>query len=322
MLFETFWEEKRQFEENLHKKQVPPPPMANSPAFNQSILFKNIEDRNSMSEAELKYFIHNNFTVIMNNVFAPEVSPKYLQAFQEPRFLDAFIDVVSQLKYFDSDIGVRINLIVYDYIVTYSDSNPAVLDRMKKLATIVNYSKSILLKKYNLPMFLDIYLLVSRYSTFDLNICVRRVNLMLIRNQKLASMLNIDPDSETSSESIDFLARLLVDLFSLDTWNLVLSYFMLDVLPAYDERNPVTQWVTPDVEAMDSAISLAILKVLDTMIASSAALKNVIATYAEGYRMMNWKKPVRFSFQSISEDYPRLKSVLKYLEDEEKLIVP
>ena len=321
-MFEQFWNEKREFEERLAKQASPPPPMANSPAFNQSILFKNINDRNSMSEAELRYFIHNNFAVIMNNVFAPEVSPKYLAAFQEPRFLDAFIEVVSHVKYFDGDVGVRINLIIYDYIVAYSDSKPEILDKMKQLATIVNYSKSIILKKYNLPMFLDIYLLVARYSTFDLNICVRRVNLMLIRNQRLAGMLNIDPDTETSAESIDFLARLLVDLFAIDTWNLVLSYFMLDVLPTYDEHNPSTQWVTPDVEAMDSAISLAILKILDTMIPSSNALKTIIATYAEGYRMMNWKKPTRFSFQSISEDYPRLKSVIKYLEDEERLIVP
>lgn len=322
MVFEQYWNDKQAYEENQANNMVAPPPMANSPAFNQSILFKNIDDRNSMSEAELKYFIHNNFAVIMNNVFSPEVSGKYLAAFQEARFLDAFIEVVSHLKYFDGDIGVKINLIIYDYIIAYSDSKPEILDKMKQLATIVNYSKSILLKKYNLPMFLDIYLLVARYSTFDLNVCVRRVNLMLIKNQRLANMLNIDPDTETSSESIDFLARLLVDLFALDTWNLVLSYFMLDVLPIYDERNPATQWVTPDVEAMDSAISLAILRVLDTMIPSSNALTTVIATYAEGYRMMNWKKPVRFSFQTISEEYPRLKNVIKYLEDEERLVVP
>ena len=218
MAFEKFWEEKQSYDTNkaLTTKMVLPDP-SNSPLFNHAILFKTIEDRDSMTDTELRYFIHHNFQAIMNNTFDKNVSGQYINAFRDIRFLDAFNDVLRQVQYFDPDITVRINLIIYHYLSLSSyERKQNIADRMMTAASIVNANKLIALKKYHMPSNLENCLLIARYSDFNLNICVRRVNLILNTNQQLFEMLDNDGLSEASTESVTFLAKLLVDLFPLD----------------------------------------------------------------------------------------------------------
>lgn len=323
MVFEKYWNEKQQYDANqlANANYVIPTP-SQSALFNQSILFKNIEDRDNMSDAELRYFINNNLRSILNNVFDYTVSKKYLDAFQEVRFLKAFADAITIIPFFDQDIIVRTNLIVYHYI-TQPYKKQEVVDEMMKIASIINRSKLSILKSYDFPENFKTWLVVARYSDFNMNICVKRVNMLMLINPQSLTSLNIDVNDIASEEAIDTLSKLLVELFNTSEWSIVLPYFMLDVLPEVDDT-PSTQWITPEVEAIDSTISLAILHILDTIIPDSKTLANILKTYAEGYRILNNKKPIRFSFQTISEDYPRLKSVIEYLSNNEqdKIYVP
>ena len=320
MVFSNYWKEKECYDANK-KTQLTTPAPAQSPFFNNSVLFKTIDDRDTMSDSELRYFIQNNFPSIMNNVFNRDIGVKYIVAFQDVRFLDAFIDVVSRIQYFDADIIVKINLLIYHYI-TSSVKKSELIYRMIRLGSIVNSSKLIALKKFNMPENLENYLLIARYSDFDLSVCVKRVNLMLITSQQIVSLLNIDTDYEASDTAIEWLANLLIELYRREEWNFVLPYFMLDVLPDADDLDTNKQWITPEVEAVDSAMSLAVLRVLDTMIDDSNTLRSILISYAEGYRIMNTGRKVRFSFQSISDDYPRLRAAVKFLEINEEIYVP
>lgn len=320
--FSKYWREKEYYDNNK-KVQMTTPVPAQSPMFNHFILFKTIEDRNTMSDSELRYFIQNNFLAIMNNVFNRSVSLSYIQAFEDPRFLEAFADVIQNIQYFDSDVIVRINLIVYHYLTRDERNKKSEIVRlMMRIAEIINRNNVIRLKKFNMPENLENILMVARYSDFDLSVIVKRIDLILISSPQLYSMLDIDASYEVSDSSIDFLAKLLIELYSPREWNYVLPYFMLDVLPDADELNPTTMWITPEVEAVDSALNLAVLKVLDQMLDDSVLLKQVLLAYSEGYRIMNLRKPTRFSFQSISSEYERLTSVLTYLREEEKIYVP
>ena len=320
MVFSDYWQEKQEFDANK-KMQLTTPAPSQSPLFNNSVLFKNIEDRDTMTDSELRYFIQNNFPAIMNNVFNKDIGTKYIIAFQDVRFLDAFIDVIYRMQFFDADVIVKINLLVYHYI-TSSVKKLELIHRMVKLGSIVNSSKLIALKKFNMPENLENYLLIARYSDFDLRVCVKRVNLMIITSQQILSLLNIDNDFEATDSAIEWLANLLIELYRREEWNFVLPYFMLDVLPDADESDPNRQWITPEVEVIDSAMSLAVLKILDTMIDDSGTLRSILISYAEGYRIMNSGRPVRFSFQSISDDYPRLRAAVKFLEMNEDIYVP
>jgi len=170
------------------------------------------------------------------------------------------------------------------------------------------------MKKFNLTDEFTTCLLVSRYSDFNMEVCVKRVNMIMLINPQLFMALNIDINDAASEESIDTLSQILVELFEISEWGKVLPYFMLDVLPEPD-GTPATQWVTPEIETMDSTISLALLHILDTMIPDSNTLAMILKSYAEGYKILKNKKPVRFSFRSISYDYPRLKSVIEFLEN-------
>ena len=320
MVFSNYWKEKDEYDAKK-KTQLTTPAPAQSPLFNNSVLFKNIEDRDTMSDTDLRYFIQNNFPAIMNNVFNKDIGAKYIVAFQDARFIDAFIDVIYRMQFFDADVIVKINLLVYHYI-TSSVKKPELIHRMIRLGSIVNRTKLIALKKFNMPENLENYLLIARYSDFDLSVCVKRVNLMIVTSQQILSLLNIDDDFEATDSAIEWLANLLIELYQRNEWNFVLPYFMLDVLPDVDELNPNSQWVTPEVEVIDSAMSLAVLKILDTMIDDSNTLRSILISYAEGYRIMNNGKRVRFSFQSISDDYPRLRAAIKFLELNEGIYVP
>lgn len=320
--FSKYWREKEYYETNK-KVQMTTPIPAESPMFNHSILFKTIEDRHNMTDSELRYFIHNNFLAIMNNVFDRNVGVKYIEAFQDQRFLQAFADVIQNIQYFDSDVIVRCNLLVYHYITRDErQKRPEIVRCMMRIAEIINKNNVIRLKKFNMPVNLENILMVARYSDFDLSICVKRINLILISSPQLYSLMDIDSTYEVSDNSVDFLAKLLIELYAPQEWVYVLPYFMLDVLPDADENNPQTMWITPEVEAMDSALNLAVLKVLDSMLDDSVLLRGVLLSYAEGYRIMNQHKPIRFSFQSISSEYERLSNVLFYLREEEKIYVP
>ncbi len=320
---DKFWKEKAAYDEARAREPLVIPAPQASPMFNYSILFKNIENKDDMSESELRYFIQRNFQSIMNNLFSNDVGAKYLNAFQDPRFLDAFIDVIQQMQFFDSDVIVRINLLAYHYLtLPMNMRKPEVSTRMMKMGSIVNRSKIIGMKKFNLPENIENVLLIARYSDFDLNICVKRVDAIIDINPEIFQILDIDESSfECSEQSIDYLARLLMELYRIEDWNFVLPYFMLDTLPDPD-IDPNAGWVTPEVEAVDSAMSLAVLKILDEMIDDSTKLKNILLSYAEGYRIMNNKRKPRFSFQSLSEEYQRLNNVINYLESEENIYVP
>lgn len=322
--FEKYWADKQAYDEQQRNniKLVLPDP-TQSPMFNYAILFKTIDDRDDMTDTELRYFIHNNFQAIISNVFDAAVSNKYINAFRDPRFVDAFIDVVSRVQYFGADMTIRINLIIYHYCTqAESKKNPEVQNKMLKLGSIVNANRAVALKKYRLPPNFENSLLIARYSDFNMNICVKRVDLLLVTSRQLMDLLGLDELYEVSQKPIDFLADLLVDLYGLDDWNQVLPYYMTDVLPTADDNNPNTQWVTPDVEIMDSTLSLAVLQVLDTKIETSEKLRAILVSYAEGYRIMNYKKPTRFSLRCISGDFPRLRNMVEYLAENEKIYVP
>ena len=319
---EKYWQEKAQYDQARNANNIRLHPEVN-PMFNQSILFKTIEDRDTMSESELRYFIQHNFISIMNNIFNPEIGSRYVIAFEDARFLDAFIDIISQMQFLESDIVVRLNLVIYHYLTAAEEiKKPEIVRRMLNMGSIINRNKLIYLKKFNLPSDLENLLVIARYSDFDLNICVKRVNLLLITSQQFYDMLDVDDTYEVPQKSVEWLAKLLAELYRLEEWVYVLPYFMIDVIPERDEYNPNTLWVTPEVETADSAMCLAVLFLLDTMIDDSSKLRGILVSYAEGYRLLNVKKPVKFSFQRISNEYPRLNNVLYYLETEENIYVP
>lgn len=327
-IMDKYLDDKKRIDEarEAHMTYVTPDP-AMTPMFNQAVLYKTISDRDTMTDTELRAFIQYNFLSIINNVFGRvSVKEKYVDAFRDARFLDCFNAVICSMPMMDPGSIIKCNIVAYHY-VTMSDTNidkrPEIVNRMLTMASIINRNKAVALARFNLPSNFQTLILMARHSDFNLQVCIKRVNLIFLANhQEVANFLRIENlDDIPSQYAIETMSNLLWELYSTENWEIILTYFMMDTLPDND-GSLGTEWITPEVEAIDSILQLAMLYILEHMITGYNNIYTIIRNYSEGFRMYSNAKP-RFSMQNIaSEDYPRLCTIVQNLRDNERINVP
>ena len=280
-----------------------------SPVFNTSALFKTINDIPNMTNDEIRIFVLNNFISIIQNVFnSDEDTKKYIKCFTNVSFLDAFIEAASNQRYFTNDIIIRINNICYDYISLKSEKDMAVLNRMINIGNIINRANLPRLLGLGLNPDLASILLIARFSSFELDIVIRRVNLIIITQPK--TLMNCD--------MIMQIFKILYGDYKL--WGVIFQYFMFDTIPEYNENNINSLWVSEEVEEINSIINLVILQILNET--PTPVITQALINYAEYYAMTGRIKPIRFSMRRLSGDYGRIISVIEYLQWAENVYVP
>lgn len=280
-----------------------------SPVFNTSALFKTINDIPNMTNDEIRIFVLNNFISIIQNVFnSDEDTKKYIKCFTNVSFLDAFIEAASNQRYFTNDIIIRINNICYDYISLKSEKDMAVLNRMINIGNIINRANLPRLLGLGLNPDLASILLIARFSSFELDIVIRRVNLIIITQPK--TLMNYD--------MIMQIFKILYGDYKL--WGVIFQYFMFDTIPEYNENNINSLWVSEEVEEINSIINLVILQILNET--PTPVITQALINYAEYYAMTGRIKPIRFSMRRLSGDYGRIISVIEYLQWAENVYVP
>ena len=294
-IYKDFWEEANKYDAE-HPIQVIKVRVDENPNFNLEILKQNIDHVNDMSDSELRSFIKKCFKSIMRDLFGAEM-PKYIKYFQDIRFLNAFIDVVLSLEFIDKEDIIRINTMCYHYITLPKDKQDyRVLDRMMQLSNIVN--------KLNIPRLLGLglssnlasILLIARYSDIDLNVCVKRVDFIIITQ----------PKELMSEKMIEEIFKILYNV--MDDFHRIFPYIMMDTLPEYDENNPNTFWVTDDIQEVNSTLNLAILNIIDNL--PSQTIRGIILNYSEAMSMIYKNQTVRFSLRNLSEDYYRINNII------------
>jgi hypothetical protein len=307
-MFEKYWQEKEAYDAAHLKEMCRVIPM-NSPTFNQSVFVQTIDSIPQMNDVDLRKFIQQHFNSIMHNTFFSQDSTRYVLLFRDIRFLDAFIDVLIRMQYFEKDTVIECNTICYHYItLSNSDKDPHVLSRMIRISNIINRSGLPHLLGLGLGENLASMLLIARYSDLDLNICVKRVDFIIITQPK-----------ELMNQKM--ITEVFKSLFNpMEEFPRIFPYFMLDVLPDYNENNPNTLWVTDEIDEVNSVMNLAILDILDNL--PSQLIRNTLVNYAEGYRIVNSNKRVRFSMQRLSDDYYRINDVVNALAERELIFVP
>ena len=280
-----------------------------SPVFNTSALFKTINDIPNMTNDEIRIFVLNNFISIIQNVFnSDEDTKKYIKCFTNVSFLDAFIEAASNQRYFTNDIIIRINNICYDYISLKSEKDMAVLNRMISIGNVINRANLPRLLGLGLNPDLASILLIARFSSFELDIVIRRVNLIIITQPK--TLMNYD--------MIMQIFKILYGDYKL--WGVIFQYFMFDTIPEYNENNINSLWVSEEVEEINSIINLVILQILNET--PTPVITQALINYAEYYAMTGRIKPIRFSMRRLSGDYGRIISVIEYLQWAENVYVP
>lgn len=305
-VFSKFWDETKKHDAD-HPVLVAKVRVDESPNFNLSILKQNIDHVDSMSDAELRNFIKRCFKSIMVNLFGKEM-PKYIHYFQDVRFLDAFIDVLKSMDFIEKDDIVRLNTMCYHYITIPKDKqNYRVVSRMMEVSNIIN--------RHNLPRLLGLglssnlasILLIARYSDIDLNVCVKRVNFIIITQ----------PKELMSERMIEEILKILYNV--LDDLVRIFPPIMMDILPDYDENNPNTLWITDDIQEVNSTLNLALLNILDNL--PTQTIRSVLLNYTEAMNMVYKNYQVRFSLRCLSEDYYRINNVINEMALNEGIYV-
>ena len=305
-IYKDFWEEANKYDAE-HPIQVIKVRVDENPNFNLEILKQNIDHVNDMSDSELRSFIKKCFKSIMRDLFGAEM-PKYIKYFQDIRFLNAFIDVVLSLEFIDKEDIIRINTMCYHYITLPKDKQDyRVLDRMMQLSNIVN--------KLNIPRLLGLglssnlasILLIARYSDIDLNVCVKRVDFIIITQ----------PKELMSEKMIEEIFKILYNV--MDDFHRIFPYIMMDTLPEYDENNPNTFWVTDDIQEVNSTLNLAVLNIIDNL--PSQTIRGIILNYSEAMSMIYKNQTVRFSLRNLSEDYYRINNIINSIAYNEHIYV-
>lgn len=314
-MFEKYYQEKQELINNQLKEMVKIVSPAYSPAINTSILLRTIYDIPNMSDSDLRRFIQRSFKLILNNIFfGNNDSNVYVRCFMDVRFLEAFIDVLNMGQFVDRDDAVKINTICYHYMTFGTNQNPMIENRMIAMASIVNKPKLPSLFGIGLNNNLANTLLIARNSDLNLETCVKRVDFIIITQ----------PIELMTQDMITNILRTLYDVRPNDSdprdWLRVFQYIMMDVVPEYDEYDERTQWVTDEVQEVDSTLSLSALEILDNL--ESRAIRSVLLYYAEDYAMVNSHRKLRFSMKRLSEDYARINRVVSELRMNEGIIVP
>lgn len=309
-LFSKYYQEEEEFAKNNKPEMVKIVPPVNSPVFNRSVLLQNISNVKDMTDTDLRKFIQYNFNNILSNIFTPgSEMTKYVKCFQDQRFLDAFIDVISTMQFFEKDSIVRCNTICYHYLtLSKEDRDPVIVDRMIHISRIINRTGLPRLLGLGLSDNLANILLIARYSDLDLNICVKRIDFIIITQ----------PKELMSQEMITSIYKILFDVMR--EFSRIFQYFMLDVIPDYNEDDPTTYWVTEDVDEINSTMNLSVLEILDNL--PSQIIRDTLINYAEGYSILGDNKPKRFSMQTLSDDYYRINNVIYMLSCNESIMVP
>ena len=274
------------------------------PQFSRSALFRNIQQIDQLTDAELAEFIERNLDKILFKTFNGNEIIDHIKAFQNVRFLDALIKILGQIKWFNKDQILSLNTIAYNYI-TAPDTEAfhkdyQIIDRYITISNLINRAELPRLLGLGYTETLANMLLIARYSDNNPSVIIKRLDFIIITQ----------PSSLMSQKMITDTLRILFDVFT-DTPR-IFPYYMEDVLPR-------EEWVTDEIEENDSTMQLSMLEIIDNL--PTNLIFETLRGYAEGWQMMG-RKPVRFSMKRLSDDYYRINSVVYQLMNVEGVVVP
>lgn len=298
-MLEDFIREMNEYYSN-HKVEMVNIVPSETPAFNPSLVIASICNIPKMSDSQLREFIHCSFDTIMNLD-----QKNTLMCFTDIRFLDALSDVISRRlssgRYFDISTIVKINNICYDYI-TIQEKDNSIANRLYAISNLINSGRIPVLLGLGISSKIANLLYIARYSSTNPDVYTKRIDFIIIQNNK-------------EFNTVEKIERTLITLYDLDkdqkNFIILFSSIMSDVLGEYSEDDPMTHWITSDIEEADSMLSLAILNILNDF--TSDARLEVIRNYAQGYSILGGNKPVRFSMRSLSDDYANVIATVNYL---------
>lgn len=277
--------------------------LTNAPGVNPELLKQKILNNEQMSDEELFNLLKESHETIMRCIFDME-DPTYLRYCTTKRFISILCQVMTTVPVINTMERMYCNKLAYDYMTydKHHDDAAYIAELMMGLSRTVNRDVISVLKSIELPEDISTYIALSRHSSTIETTNIMRVNFLICNNVSRLFDLNSDAGRVSAEQMIINIYQKLFPQLTL-----LFEAIMFDVYNLEDE------WVDNSISEMYSIISLAILDILNAM--PSGDIRKVLMGYAMDYTALKMKK-YRFSLNSLSADYDRIRYVVDVLRGE------
>lgn len=262
--------------------------IVNNPNINNGLLDSIISNGtiNNYTDNDLFNLLSNNLRGFLLNIFERK-DQRYIKMIISDRFLRILIQVVQSTN-IDYMNMIYLNKLCYDYLTLDDNSkNNIISDLIYKLAKINNNKYIPILIGAGIPEKIACYIVLSRFSTNNEFINVRRMNFVIL------------------TANINFTEQMIVDVYQ----NLFTKVSQLFEATMLDVIDTTEQWYTDDIDERNSLITLAVLDILNSL--PSDAIRRVLDDYVKIYHISYLGKETRCNLRSLSGDYERIRVIVE-----------
>ena len=303
----------RQYKEDLKNKEVEKVSsvsldLSKNVLINPSAFKAKMGKIDEMSDEELYSLVFNSYPTIFSESFITE-DKKNLERITHPRFINACINVFSNIKDIPYTVKLFCNKIIYDYNIAFRDEEHEYMRGLLfALGRVVNKDKIYILTGLGLPEVYAVNILICRYSSTKERTNIARMNYYICKQ-----------DEETMTEQmIIWIYEKLFDVIS-EVFQVVMFY----------------PWDETQNEEVYSTMSNSILDIIENMPFNS--IKHVLRDYTIAYESGAYNRKfllsdqsivsvnstyTRFSLRALSADYSRINQAVEELYEQESIYVP
>lgn len=262
--------------------------ISNNPSINTNLLDTIINNGtlNNYSDEQLFTLLSSNLRGFLLNIFERK-DQRYIKMIISDRFLRVLIQVVNNIE-IDYMNKIYLNKLCYDYLTLDDNSKNAIIsDLIYYLAKITNKKHIPILIGLGIPEKIACYIVLSRYSTNDEFINVKRMNFVIM------------------TANIHFTEQMIVDVYQnlFDRVSQLFEATMLDVPDTTEE------WYTDEIDERYSLITLAVLDILNSL--PSDAVRRVLDDYVNVYYTSYSGRETRCDLRCLSTDYERIRNIVE-----------
>gem|GEM_PF-1813248 len=280
----------------LQPKQFIDINMLDSIEMNPSILVPRLSNINNIDDNLLFQLLQEAYTHILDKSFIDTNSVLIANLFTNERFVEIFTRVLSaKTDSFTLDQKINCNRLIYDFMIYKKDPN--IMNLLYGLARTINRDSIPRLYGYGFSNKLIIDLIISRYSTKDQKVAMKRVN---------CTIMNSDIDMMTEQNIVYIYEKFF------DHLSPMFEGIMFDVWEADS--------MTINQEEIYGRITLAILDILNE--SPLDVIYAVLKNYAQTKCYLQNAAPVRINLKSIAvSDYGRICQMVDLFEQSERELV-
>lgn len=286
------------FQEVKNKPYVPPKELVFDPlknvTTNPQILLDALANVSKIDTQRLYDLIMTGYPFLLDKEFIDTNAVVVARAFIDEKFIGIFSQILmTKVDEFTYDQKINCNRLIYEYII-YKNNNKQTMSKLYALARILNQDKIPVLYGFGFEKQTIDDLIISRYSTQDEVLAMKRVNCVII---------NSDIESMTEQNIINIYERLF------DRLTPMFEGIMFDV---WDKER-----MRPSQEEIYGRITLAILTILEN--APHEVIMAVLTNFAQNRQLLHQDEPLRINLKAIAvSDYGRVVYAVQTFEKQDR----